>query len=740
MNTNKLQEISSEITYIINNYSNENDRNNQLKLLFLNLMEFLGYDESMIITPGCVYGTETLFDICLKTDIYDDSSDLIYVRYEDYGSDISNSKEQVENAILYNINPEDNKTKYYLISNGIAIKVYSNKPIASRICNIEDLGIIDMQNLMNSVYLLNNFKINKEENDDFEYNDEKIEENIEKEVKENKFKNLLPSNKESIIKIALMIGAILLLIIVMKFLFFSNNKEKEVSNTNITETISEKSKDDIINETKVNLEANNTDTVSYLSIKAVLDLTVNNENLKINLISNLPENAVVKIGIFCGDDSQYVYLKTDKEGTGITNFEIPATWGEEKIIVGAYLKFNEEGYKQPSAITKKFGEKGENIEWNPDYSKDMITYSETTHINALVKALLKENQDKKNRELMDTIQKDFSEIDTRVDSFGNIKHVPKGYSFDETNVSEKVNIYPMIFYDKETNTSYFYIICGYVGTQFLRFEGVSYSCDGYNWNYENSTNDKKNKIVGNKKAEWVYFNSIDNSALLGDMQVVSNANDSKMILTGSVNKTFTLSTEEKNIIKQFLYIYKTYYGNGTTVPDTSWFSISGTKISLKYLITPNKMYQRGYKEINSLNAYNQSLSTKRLNGENITTEEQELLDKMNITYRPVSKTIQEKIMNSLLNSNAVSEYYGDYETDKKYMKIYFDYGNIQNNIENGYIPYINIYEDLTVIVPIKTIDSATTKYDKCFAKFSISQTIYNELETYFNNTSYEQIN
>ena len=56
--------------------------------------------------------------------------------------------------------------------------------------------------------------------------------------------------------------------------------------------------------------------------------------------------------------------------------------------------------------------------------------------------------------------------------------------------------------------------------------------------------------------------------------------------------------------------------------------------------------------------------------------------------------------------------------------------------KNGYIPYINIYNDLTVIVPIETIDSDTTTKDKVYAEYKINESLFYDLKTYFDATSY----
>mgnify|MGYP003305305683 CR=1 FL=1 len=47
----------------------------------------------------------------------------------------------------------------------------------------------------------------------------------------------------------------------------------------------------------------------------------------------------------------------------------------------------------------------------------------------------------------------------------------------------------------------------------------------------------------------------------------------------SINKTYKITKDQLAQIKQFLYIYETYYGNGTMVPKTSWFASTGTEVT-----------------------------------------------------------------------------------------------------------------------------------------------------------------
>lgn len=703
------------------------------KDLFCNFLEVLGYSiESLIFPGGHGNNNEVTFDMACKTDPYVDESVKLYVKFIDREENLNGYEEIVMQTATYEGGVGDNKTKYFIICNYDAFKIYLCNPGVTSLITIDtSWEIVEMTNLEEFLEYLNDLAANPEVETE-EPDDDSTEKEEEKPVKEKPKKEL---DKATLTKIGMIVAAIIFIFLIFSFLFKKDDNPNELPQDTAQEEQIPNNPSSL-----VNIGNDNASTEAYLVIKSVLDLNVHNERLTINLISDLEKDAIVKIGIFCGDNSVYDYITINNNGQASMYYDIPATWGDEKVTVGAYLKFSEKGYTQPSNITTKYGTNGEYISWNKEYSKDMLTYSTINHSNALVQALKEQSEADRLNALLNTIEKDFKSIDTRVDSFGNIKHVPKGYSFDETNISENVNIYPMIFYDSETKTSYFYVICGFVSTQFLRFEKVGFSADGYNWVYENSTNVKKNQVVANKKAEWIYFNNIDTRELLGDMDLFSSSNDVTLSLIGSVNKTYTITSEQLNNIKQFLYIYETYYGNGTTVPDVSWFSMSGDTVSLNYIQIPSEMYQRGHLEIESLKTYSNGLSQKRLNGEDISIEETTLLDTMNKTYRLTSDSIENKIMNMLKDATKCEAlYYADYETDRDYMKIYFEYSDNKTDIESGKIPYINIYKDCTVIVPIKTITAQTTAYDKVYARFPISQSLYNELSTYYNNKQYEKI-
>lgn len=716
--------------------------------LLMEVFNFLGYTESSVLSGGAYnMASEQTFQFAIRTDD-DNSSDRVYFKIVEVGVDLSGFEQDIRETIVAHQGVVG-LTKYYVITNGIIYKIYQNTPSETELIRIEDVGtvnltvpakddakifsIISMQGLKGEPQNFDIDDINLDEPEEEPEEEPKEEAKQKKEIK-------LPTIDEKTIdlikKISLVVLAIIILLLVFKFLTAKPDSEK-TSETNINIDVNKN--DDTKNKTNTNSSLITIDS-NLENISAVLDLSVSkNDTLSIKFISDLEEGAIVKLGIFCGDNSNYSYQKIDSTGTFNGTFQIPATWGEQKVTVGAYLRFDESGYSQPENVKKRYGSNGEKINWNKDYSANMITYSEINHSNQLVEALLKKQAEERELQLKNAFEKDFAYIDTRVDAFGNIKHVPAGFSFDETNITESRNIYPMIYYDKASNTSYFYIICGYAGTQFVRFESVGFACDGYNWSYDNGTNVKKDTVVGNKKAEWIYFNNVDTPQLLNDMGLVAASKDTQLYLVGAISPSFNITAEDKASIAQFLAIYETYYGNGTFVPDVSLFKESTQNITLNYIKEPIEMRERSSAELNSLILLQNSMSQKKLNNEEISKDDEELLEMMKKTFRPISKTMKGKIYSSVVNSEPTALYYDDYETGKKFFKIYFVY-SATGEIEDGYIPYINVYEDRTVIIPIKTITAKTTSADKVFAQYQITDTFYNELKTYFANTNYEQFN
>ena len=75
-----------------------------------------------------------------------------------------------------------------------------------------------------------------------------------------------------------------------------------------------------------------------------MDLSVIKEKLTVNLISNIEKDAIIKIGVFCGDNSYYNYVIVNNQGLATMSYDIPATWGDETITVAAYFKFTERDY------------------------------------------------------------------------------------------------------------------------------------------------------------------------------------------------------------------------------------------------------------------------------------------------------------------------------------------------------------------------------------------------------------
>jgi len=363
--------------------------------LLINLFEILGYHDELIVSPGAYnMDGEVSFQYALKKNNNENELAKVYIKVIDFGEDITTYEQEIHDTCLYQTHINDDRA-YYVVTNCYLYKVYLNIPDGSNVVNLKELGNIQLSELdSEGVNLMKKLCLNEDENiNNYEAEDRDNlsdeDSNTSQENNTDKEKTQLNINKSLITKIGLIFVAIIFILLIFKFLFEGNIKNPEAID-NKPNSENHDLLEDEPNLKDSNFNSPNSSTVSYLNISAVLDLKVSSDEvLSIKMISNLEERAVVKLGIFSGDNSKYLYSKVNKDGTFETSFKIPETWGDPNVLVGAYLKFNEGENPQPSNVIEKYGKNGENIIWKEDYSKDMITFSEITHSNKLVEALLK---------------------------------------------------------------------------------------------------------------------------------------------------------------------------------------------------------------------------------------------------------------------------------------------------------------------------------------------------------------
>ena len=346
MDDSVLRRISADISTLMN-ASDSDENNSKLMELFYSLVEELGYEDNMIVTPGAFdENGETVFQAALKTDPYIDESIKIYVKFVSKGEDISQYADLVTRVATYALGIDSNKTTYFIVCNLLSFKIYKVEPGQTSLITIdESYEIVDMSNLMEYKYLLDILQA-KEEDEHNEIIPPPVKE--EAPPKETKEKTLI--SKELLIRIGLIISGIILIFLVISFLFKKDDNQNQIDNS--TQNPQTSQSNDLARPNQGNQGQNpnqgGISTESYLTIKGVLDLSVTaKEVLNITLISDLEKGAIVKIGIWCGDNTEYKYINIDSNGQGNTSFNIPSTWGDEKIAVGAYLKFNEANYVQP---------------------------------------------------------------------------------------------------------------------------------------------------------------------------------------------------------------------------------------------------------------------------------------------------------------------------------------------------------------------------------------------------------
>lgn len=479
-------------------------------------------------------------------------------------------------------------------------------------------------------------------------------------------------------------------------------------------------------------------TLAYINLQAMLSTKrYGDDSVEASLLNtNIDDGAKIKFVFQCGEYSGSAY-GTIKNGECSAKFNIPAEWYEPQVTVIAYMRFDEVGeYVQTDKIKNKYGDDGELVIWEVGAPKYAVTYTVMTHENAAVIKYINDGILNQQNEIKARRDRDFAKTESLVDVKGNIKIVPDGFSIVKENITETRHIYPFIYYDAAKGRSFFYITAGYVGRDWIEFNSVNIFADTYKWGYEISSNEKRRQVGGMALSEWVYYTDESVLNLLNDMTLLAASNETSIRLSGPIKKTFVITQEEKDNIKFFLYLYETYFGNGTITPDVEWFNVKGDVIVLDYLKKATEVRMRNSEQILDMEALQASINQKRANGAMVSSNDTAMIDQMSKTFKPVSDEIYDVLYKTTVSADAYQVYDTDDEHgNNSYMKFYFTYDKDDVTIEDGYIPYMVLYRDGRVQLPI--VSSANSSYTtKTLAEFSISQDLYNNIATEMGRATY----
>ena len=731
---------------------------NKMELLFP-FIETLGYDitaPSEVVTSPVynIDGTKS-FDYGLVEDI-DSEKFKVVIKVVPFKDDFSKQIDLIKEAYAIN-----NNVRYAIITDCYNFAVYENiandfqstinKTYEFSLINISEsdieffnvLGKNNQLNINNQVFAEDRYPVQEFINEDPNKLDKK-EDKSENSSQKYNIKNILsfikdPKIQKIALRTALMITGAIVILMVVNFILIPH---AETSNLGEDPNINNTQQNNPWDIFGVGQNPNTTGNtgIQYIDVKNILDLHVyqpQNE-LEIRLISDLIEGSIIKYEIYCGSFKKVIYSTIKSNGESLEKFKIPENWENPQITVASYMRFDEEDYPQPKQTKKAYGDNGQYIiqkKGNPQFG---LTYQNIQHENAAVAEYVKRQVADKERQLAITRERDFMKLETRVDAFGNIKHLPKGFDMDSANIKENRNIYPQIFYSAEEKVANFYIVAGFNNRRWVMFESVLFYADGHEWGYPVSSNQKKSAVSGSYLSEWIYFNNVDTSTLLNDMILLANSKVSKISFSGVSKKEHILTDEEKQNLKHMLYVFHTYYNDGKIVPNPEWFKETYTEVNLDYIVKPIDMREKdsaNYKEMITLST---KLADKRANGEKITTEEINLLESMNSLFKPISKELQNKLYDSIKSTTGLAIFDDDFENGtNSFFKIYFDYDK-QGTPENGYIPYINIYSNGKVHIPLKSDMISSSKYEKTLVEFELDRNLYKELSDYLVSQVYKQ--
>lgn len=747
---------------------NEDINERLLNLIFPILTNGLGYSESTDLMQKQLFGSSQ--NIYCEYAIVDDHSPThptykLGIKLVKPGEDFDIGRRTLENVLRLNSN-----CKYGLVTNGIEAEVFENETDKNESIGTKRIAVINFanpsqeaeeifqmlakqnQNIKrlnyasetsqvkesNKINKLNN-KSNKTGINTDNWDDDDDEDYVPK--KKNPNKNEKQQKSSSTKTILGIILAILLALALGLFIYskFFSNEESDIvqpnpNNQSQNTTNWENAPGNFVPNTS-------DESLQYIEIQAMIGTKLyTGDELELSLLNtNILEGTIIKFEITCGNYKDYAYAVIDKTGECSVRYQIPEEWYLPDVGIVAYMRFDEEGeYEQPNAVKSKYGNAGEYIitpEGAPLYA---IAYTYTTHENAAVVAYINKQNADKAAQLQATREKDFSQVEILVDIKGNIKMVPEGYSLTEANISENRYIYPVIQYEADRGRAFFYIVVGYVGKNWIMFDSTTFTADTYVWGYEVSSNEKKTDLSGHALSEWVYYNDYDTPTLLADMKLLSSSNTCSVKLTGPASKTHTITEEEKSNLKFFLYMYSTYFDNGNSVPDVEWFTPSNeSTIDLSYLVMPDEVRARNSSEELEMESTLATIVDKRANGLIVTDTEQSLYNRMTKTYIPIDMNLFKEIFSEIKKSDAYAIYDNDYEHgSNSWIRFYLFYKDTnQGTIETGYIPYITIYSNKTVHIPLLSANNAS-QYDKTLVETTISPELYSKIITYLKNSTY----
>jgi hypothetical protein len=344
---------------------------------------------------------------------------------------------------------------------------------------------------------------------------------------------------------------------------------------------------------------------------------------------------------------------------------------------------------------------------------------------------------------------------------------------NQNNITESRNIYPQIFYDANEGAAYFYLICGYVGQKWSMFKNVSFYADGYEWNYEISSNEKKQTVNGGYVTEWVYFHNFNIPTLINDADLLAKSKSSTIRFSGYAIKEHALSNSEKDMIASMLNLWDKYFNNVKVTPTTEWFielentspesgsmtynpeieeekeeeeeenvnnqgnEIKKGNYSLSYINVPNVLKERHKSEEKSLNDLAKKIQDLRMKGQKVSEKDQEEYEEERNKFRVVEDNVKYKLFDFIKTYGGNLTYYQDYENSTMdYYKMYLEYDKDESgSVEMGYIPYFYIMENRKVYMPIQT--DANSLNSKSYVTLELTEDLFNELVEVVKNAKYE---
>lgn len=302
---------------------------------------------------------------------------------------------------------------------------------------------------------------------------------------------------------------------------------------------------------------------NFPQVNGQLSISYEGQEPIVKLTANLLDNTIITF-VVSHDSVSETYYAVIKNGSA--SISIPPK--ETKYAIQAFLDFSNKDMPQPKEVVKAYGKTGDKL--FPASAKQRHLLAEVTVDLTMPKATPpnKENPRKDTPKISKEEALKGLVISENMD--GTLrKYLPAGFDPNFINISDTIRIYPQIIEDKRTGQATFYVICGFHNRNWVFYDKVIFNAD--NKKFKFAVTHKKTQITNFFVSEWNYFNNITDAGLLEVIAELIHAKEASITFYGSGTFTHVLTAKEREILKSFLELYRTYFDTYVNSPQEAGF-------------------------------------------------------------------------------------------------------------------------------------------------------------------------